>query len=301
LIDLGAALGWVSVPIAVTGSRVIAIEMNPTNCLRLHHAIRENHLTNMTLVQTAVSDFDGFLRFHGDAAWGHISNDPGGKEVLCQRVDSIMYEIEAREPLASPVVIKMDVERHEHAVFAGSAEFIKKHRPIILFETIEKQGDVTDEGNSRAAKRVISGMGYRLFIVIGNLLAPKALGDPQEGHVSDYLAVPEEKMDDLAKLPYQVRALTEEEILDRFRIDAGTNSPDHYAHTEGLIELWQEKSPELAKKARATKSMATGLVDIRRVKVTDKISVISPDGTEKILSAEDWEKSKGNGEFHGRS
>jgi FkbM family methyltransferase len=253
LIDLGAALGWVSVPIAITGSQVVAIEMNPTNCLRLNHAIRENHLPNMKLVQTAVSDFDGFLRFHGDAAWGHISDEPGGKEVLCQRVDSIMYEVELAAELPSPVVMKIDVERHEHVVFAGSTEFIKKHRPIILFESIEKQGDATDEGNSRAAKRIISEMGYHLFIVMGNVLAPKALGDSQEGHVSDYLAVPEEKVSDLSKLPYAVRALTEAEILERFRVDAVTRSRDHDAHTEGLLELWRRESPELAEKAQAIK------------------------------------------------
>jgi FkbM family methyltransferase len=249
LIDLGAALGWVSVAIAVTGSQVIAIEMNPTNCLRLNQAIRANHLANMMLAQTAVSDFDGLLHFHGDAAWGHVSHAPGGKEVLCQRVDSVMYGIEMTRSLPSPVVMKIDVERHEHAVFAGSAEFIRKHRPVILFETIEIEGDATDAGHSKAAKQTISDMGYELFELSDKVLAPKRVSDPQDGHVSDFLAVPTEKLASLADLPYEVRPLTDAEILARFSVDANGHVKEQHLHVEGLLAYWREKNPALASRA----------------------------------------------------
>ena len=82
LIDAGAAIGWVSVPVAVSGSAVISIEVNPSNCLRLSHAIRYNGLSSMQLVQTAASNFDGLLRFQGDAAWGRVNSEPAGREVL---------------------------------------------------------------------------------------------------------------------------------------------------------------------------------------------------------------------------
>jgi precorrin-6B methylase 2 len=72
LIDVGANIGTISVPVAARGSEVISIEMVPDNCLRLWFARRLNGLTNLHIVQAAASDYDGMIAFAGGEAWANV-------------------------------------------------------------------------------------------------------------------------------------------------------------------------------------------------------------------------------------
>ena len=74
-----------------------------------------------------------------------------------------MFDIRSRFELRQPVMMKIDVESHEYAVIAGAAQFIARHRPVVVFECIEEEGHVTEGSHSRAAKRNIAEMGYSLF------------------------------------------------------------------------------------------------------------------------------------------
>jgi tRNA G37 N-methylase Trm5 len=70
LIDLGANIGTVCLPVAASGRRVIAVEMNPRNVLKLALAALVNRFPNLRIVQAAVTDTDGVVGHVGDAAWG---------------------------------------------------------------------------------------------------------------------------------------------------------------------------------------------------------------------------------------
>ena len=70
LVDVGANIGTISAPVAASGSAVIAIEMNPTNCLKLWAVATANGFKDFHIVQAAASDYDGMITFQGDEAWG---------------------------------------------------------------------------------------------------------------------------------------------------------------------------------------------------------------------------------------
>ena len=219
LLDIGAHIGTVALPVALAGSRVIAIEMNPANCLRLIHGAIENRLGNLAVVQVAASDVDGMATFEGDDAWGRISDAATGWPAMCARLDSVAYSFELATGSASfaePLAIKLDVEGHELQVLRGCPTLLRRYRPIVIFESVEIEGKPGAAGvDTKSVKQLFVDLGYKLFLIdraIGPLI-PRMPDDLQEGHVSDFLAVPSEKADIVFRLGREVRPLSAEERL----------------------------------------------------------------------------------------
>jgi FkbM family methyltransferase len=126
LLDIGAHIGTIALPIAVTGSQVVAIEMNPANCLRLVRGAIANRLRNFQVVPFAASDIDGMAAFAGTDAWGYISKESAAVPTMCVRLDTLAYSIQLGlegASLAEPVVMKIDVECHELQVLRGCPIF----------------------------------------------------------------------------------------------------------------------------------------------------------------------------------
>jgi FkbM family methyltransferase len=244
LIDIGANIGTIAVPVAKHGSRVVAIEMNPKNCLKLAIAKTANGLSNMDLLEVAASDYDGRIAYSGEEAWGRVSKTStpeSNNTVDCIQIDSFMSKNGNTLPL--PIVIKIDVEGHEAAVLRGSREILRAVRPIVMFESIEIEGTTHKEGN--AAKVLLENSNYKLFLIRNNVLSPKASSDLQEGHVCDFLAVPEEAVNTLAQLPVVVRALTAEEALKWVEEMATFPQRPHQRHAAGVFLAWAGQRPDL--------------------------------------------------------
>lgn len=204
LIDVGANLGLVTLPLARAGASVIACEMLPENCLKLQSACLLNGLHRVRVVQAAISSADCLIEYGGLDAWGKVG--AGARQAVAMRLDTVMRLPDL--PFRRRQVIKIDVEGHELAVLEGAVELIARRRPAIVFESIEF-ADRNETVMSQRCKRLLEQLGYRLFLQRGRVLVPRAASDLQEGLVADFLAVPREAPGWLRGC--EVRDLTAEE------------------------------------------------------------------------------------------
>ncbi len=219
LLDIGAHIGTVALPVALAGSRVVAVEMNPANCLRLVHGAIENRLKNLAVVQIAASDVDGMAAFEGIDAWGRLSDAAAGWPTMCARLDTVGYSLQLAAGdtgFAEPLAIKLDVEGHELQVLRGCPTLMRLYRPIVIFESVEIEGRPGATGvDTKSVKQLFVNLGYDLYLIdrANGPLIPRKPDDLQEGHVSDFLAVPREKADVVLRLDREVRPLSAEERL----------------------------------------------------------------------------------------
>jgi FkbM family methyltransferase len=243
LVDVGANIGTVAVPVAASGSSVVAIEMNPVNCLKLWAAAAANGFQNFHIVQAAAGDHDGVMSFQGQEAWGQVRAAKVGTPCVYLQVDTIMSQFKG---VPDPMIIKVDVEGHEAAVFRGATETLRRHRPIVLFESIEIEGE---HNLGRKSKSILAEAGYDLFLCRGSVLCPKKVGEIQEGHVTDFLAVQRDDRAILAKNGAQVRQFTDKERIAWVREMAAFDHINHKRHAAGVLLRWGREKPGLAKQA----------------------------------------------------
>lgn len=243
LIDVGANIGTIAVPLALSGPSVIAIEMNPKNCARLWVAAAANQLARFQIVQAAASDYDGLIVFSGDEAAGHIT-DGDGTSSVCLRIDTILAQL---NPLVSPVALKMDIEGHEATALRGAVESLKRFRPTVMFESILIEGRAP--GAAGDAKLFLENLGYELFLIRGEILCPRTSHDVQEGHVADFLAVPLESRATLEARGLCFRPFTRDERLVWVAEMASFPMQSHQRHAAGIVIRWAREDSVQARLA----------------------------------------------------
>jgi FkbM family methyltransferase len=261
LLDIGAHIGTIALPIAVTGSQVVAIEMNPANCLRLVHGAIANRLRNFWVVPFAASNIDGMAAFAGTDAWGYISKEPAAVPTMCVRLDTFAYSIQLGlegASLAEPVVMKIDVEGHELQVLRGCPILLQRYRPIVIFESKEIEGwpDASPpliSGETRVTKQFLVDLGYSLYRIdwLNGLLVPRSPDDVQEACVSDFLAVPVEKAASVERLGMPVRPLSSSERLQSISEMANWPEPPHQRHAAGVVLRLAADEPGFSSTARS--------------------------------------------------
>jgi len=158
-VDVGANIGSYSLKIAndykKKGVGVVAIEAHPENFKALDRNIRCNDLTNVNIINKAVSDHKGIVnlyeRSHDGSRAGsdvyslfdtfiHPSNTflPNGKtlQIECDTLDNILagYKVD---------VMKIDIEGAEVLALMGATNTLKNLRKII----VEIHGDNFDKVN----------------------------------------------------------------------------------------------------------------------------------------------------------
>jgi len=119
--DVGAHAGYYTIAFArLVGSkgRVLAFEPNSGNLAHLRHHLAVNRMTNVEVIDAAVSDRNGTARFaHSDDRYqGKLAEK--GIEVRCVRLDG--YTI--------PDLVKMDVEGAEGPALHGATEILGRRR-----------------------------------------------------------------------------------------------------------------------------------------------------------------------------
>jgi FkbM family methyltransferase len=261
LLDIGAHIGTIALPIAVTGSQVVAIEMNPANCLRLVHGAIANRLRNFRVVPFAASDIDGMTAFAGTDAWGYITKESAAVPTMCVRLDTLAYSIQLGlegASLAEPVIMKIDVECHELQVLRGCPILLQQYRPIIVFESKEIEGwpDASlplISGETRVTKQFLVNLGYSLYRIdwLIGLLVPRSPDDLQEACVSDFLAVPVEKAASVERLGMPVRPLSSSERLQSISEMANWPEPPHQRHAAGVVLRLAADEPGFSLTARS--------------------------------------------------
>jgi FkbM family methyltransferase len=166
MLDIGAAAGYYTLLatrlVGPTG-RVIAFEPDPVNLRYLRAHVRQNRLTNVSVLPIAIADSKGTARFGGGTGTGtgRICGH-GSHEVFLERLD----DLAEREALA-PHHIKIDVEGSEPAVLRGGEQLIRRCRPTIFLSTHE--GIVP--GVHRACCELLESWNYRLEPILGPSVA----------------------------------------------------------------------------------------------------------------------------------
>jgi FkbM family methyltransferase len=161
--DVGAHYGYYSLlasHLAGGNGRVIALEPSPRNLRVLRKHVELNRATNITVLETALSDHQGEARFDNRAGSGvgHLSPE-GPLTVKLTTLDVLAREF------PPPKVLKIDVEGAEEAVLLGARETLSKAKPTVFLST---------HGASLAdnCSRMLQGFGYSLRELLpGELLA----------------------------------------------------------------------------------------------------------------------------------
>jgi FkbM family methyltransferase len=136
VIDVGANIGGYALRAALVAKSVIAIEPEPSNYQQLVKNIRNNHLSNVTAMQVAISDYTGETLLHlaSDSgrhsleanAWGN----PTGRTLAVRLMT--LDEVVASLRIERINWLKVDVERHELHVLHGAARSLSITQNLIL-------------------------------------------------------------------------------------------------------------------------------------------------------------------------
>jgi FkbM family methyltransferase len=133
--DIGAQAGYhtlyASSRVGPSG-RVVAFEPVPKNVANIKKHVAMNHLANVTVVEAAISDFDGVSHFdYGrSSVAGHLAAD--GE--LTVRTISLDHEIESGA-LPEPDYIKIDAEGAELRILQGARRLLARRHPTLSVET----------------------------------------------------------------------------------------------------------------------------------------------------------------------
>ena len=151
--DIGANTGFFSLlgakRVGKTG-KVIAVEPLPRNIGFIKEHARINNVTNITVSEIAISDYDGVGRFsvEGDST-SRISED-GGLEVRVKTLDTLVRELGA-----IPDVVKVDIEGAEMKLVQGAVKTLEMYKPTIFMA-------IHSEDIYRGLSRMLPDMGYTM-------------------------------------------------------------------------------------------------------------------------------------------
>lgn len=160
--DVGAHIGFYSLPVARLGTDVVAFEPDPETAARLRlHVERNNLAGRVRVVESAlwsatvpsITFRRGLPRSQGGVSWGErqpvVATGPF-IQVKAIRLDDFV----ASEGPA-PHLIKIDVEGAESEVLTGAADTIRSFRPMLIVE-------VHTAGEEVAVSRFLSQTQYEM-------------------------------------------------------------------------------------------------------------------------------------------
>jgi FkbM family methyltransferase len=140
-IDVGANVGYFTILAAELGAKVHAFEPSTKNRELLIKNIEDNKCTNVSIMDCALSNFDGLSSLFNGKTAGENSlnknyhNGEGEEQVIVRKWDSLDIPI--------PDMVKIDVEGHEREVLEGMQSILTTKKPItIILE--DWSGDVSD-------------------------------------------------------------------------------------------------------------------------------------------------------------
>jgi FkbM family methyltransferase len=206
VLDIGANYGTFALSLAKAvgeGGRVVAVEPTPdvADCLRA--SITENGLSNLELVEAALSDTAGVLhlRLEADSELNALADGPSDDgrtvEVQSLTLDGLM---EAR---GWPEVdcVKLDAEGAEILILQGGEETLRRSSPLVLFEI--KHGETL---NLELADAFTS-RGFELYILVPGLqvLAPYDPDEPLDAFQLNLFACRPDRAETLAARDLLVR------------------------------------------------------------------------------------------------
>lgn len=166
--DIGANIGFYSLLLSAwhPGLPVIAFEPNPKAYRLLEQNLRLNQFEQAVCEPMAISDKEGQAVLHLCASDMSASLEEdfeqtcGSFTISTTTVDSYL----ARHPVRGNLLIKVDVEGHEAALFKGAKETLRTRRPDILCEITGNPGE--------AVSTLLKDAGYSFYQVTEAGLLP---------------------------------------------------------------------------------------------------------------------------------
>ena len=189
-IDVGANQGYTSAWLAGWADRVLAFEPDPDNAALAREQIRIRQLTNVELIESAVSDHEGSATLHVKPKVGHHSLADIGASETIGRVDVPVTSLDVAcqsRGIERVGFLKVDVEGFEPEVFRGAQDLLAA-RAIdrILFEYSPRF--YVDRGLDPGAPfPLLAEHGYRFETIHGEALDPSTLDAQQQ---IDVIALP---------------------------------------------------------------------------------------------------------------
>jgi FkbM family methyltransferase len=156
--DIGANVGFYSLLASVlvgdTGC-VYSFEPLPDNLSQLKKHLELNRIANCTVIDAAVSSFDGEAAFDtsGDRFTGHLAAT-GALHVRTLTVDQLIE----KDGMRPPNLMKLDIEGAEYECLRGAAGVIQEFKPVIFLATHGREVHL-------ACSELLVGWGYRLTSV----------------------------------------------------------------------------------------------------------------------------------------
>ena len=133
--DIGAHVGFYTLlaSMLVGDGRVYAFEPLPSNIAILKKHIVLNKLTNVTVIEAAVSDKEGktFFKEGESSTTGTISEKNGSFAVQEVFIDKLIET----QNILPPRILKIDVEGTELSVLQGARRTLRQYKPIIFLAT----------------------------------------------------------------------------------------------------------------------------------------------------------------------
>ena len=169
VVDVGANIGKYTLFFSsMVGKRgkVISIEPEPKNFEILEENTRLNALENVVLKKIACSNKEGYAKLYLNKKnpGGHSLVSKKGREniiVRSRKLDNVIKE----ENIKNIDLIKIDVEGAEKEVLEGAKHILKKDKPLIIFEALNRK-------KLSQIKEFLFKYGYSIeFIEASNFLA----------------------------------------------------------------------------------------------------------------------------------
>lgn len=146
--DVGANVGLYSLMVAnnFIDMDIYSFEPLPETMKELRENLKENNLhgNSIHLIQSAISNYDGFVNITSDLHSSNYITTPDSKinhlSVPCTTIDIFVKN----NNIKKLDFIKIDVEGKEDLVLEGAMDSLRKFKPILLIELIEKNKDFLD-------------------------------------------------------------------------------------------------------------------------------------------------------------
>ena len=182
IIDLGAWIGDNTLPWAKNIKGIVyAIDPSPLNCRFIDDMMTLNNLTNIKIIQTAISDKNEILTTnenlqHCSFVYNNSNNNG------CNKVESYSLDtLYSSDEITNIGYIHLDVEGMEYRVIKGATNLIEHFRPLITFEQHYTIDDVMLIINYLKERN------YNVFLI--NEILPECNSDCR-----NFLAIPTEKL-----------------------------------------------------------------------------------------------------------
>lgn len=158
VVEVGANIGSLTIPIARAAGYVLAFEPQPENFELLASNIRRNDLDKVVIRHTAVGSHRGLTtmpylsELHPYGNFGGVEIGQGNYPVAVETLDDIFRDMK----IPRCDLIKVDVEGCEESVFWGAQGVIKKFRPGLYFECDREE-------KKESLLKFVASLGYRMY------------------------------------------------------------------------------------------------------------------------------------------